>query len=155
MIYLSEKLEFCASVKGSSSSSLKPALTLSAPTSDSQPSMLSLRAVVGLVLPDSVLPVFGDSGVNSRSFSVSVTLNAIPVLCFLLTLSKLNLFASPLARGLIAGFFSVGLLPFQLICKSLDDCERPMGGGRLNDEGPKEPGRLPPRSTLSRCWSCV
>lgn len=146
----------------SSSSPLKPALVLSPMSelsfSDSQPSMLSLRIVPGLIAsPDSFNWGCGDNGGALLTNSViSAPKSLAQKFGFFPTLSKLNLLLTlSFARGLIALFFSAEPLPFRLhSCKSLDDCERPTGGGRLMEEGPNEPGLRPPRSTLRSCWSC-
>lgn len=122
--------------------------------------MLSLRVVEGLMHPESLTSVWVDSDhlpVSSLWSSVLVNL-VLGCLgwkfCFLLVPLKVNLLASFLARGLIVGVFSVGLLTLICVFKSWDECERPIGGGRLREGGSQDHCLLPQRSTLKRRWSC-
>ena len=71
--------------------------------------------------------------------------------CLLSMPSKLNRFTAVIARGLMGLFLSPHGVPFQLQCNSDEDWERPMGGGLETEDGRKDPGLRPPRSTLRSC----
>ena len=94
---------------------------------------------------------------NIRSASASV--GFVPALGFLLAQKscilsmppKLNRFTVFIARGLMGLFLSSDGVPFQFQRNSHEIWEGPMGGGLVTEEGRKDPGLRPPRSTLRSC----